>query len=130
MNPFWTCELFIGIELWFSLTVYQSCILCFPFIHRLLHDKAKRGRKVLYLTHGSLQAIHFATLVFMESIYLTLKSKEQLEAANYFIWAGKEFQCMNFLFSIASFSPHTSHIIRIHVPSGTILNMKHRVMRD
>lgn len=87
----------IGVFVWhinyygWFMSCYQSCILLFPCIHRLLHDKAKRGRKVLYATHASLQVVHFLTLVFMEATYLTLKSKQKLEAANYFIWAGYMF---------------------------------------
>ena len=80
----------ISYYTWFS-SAYQACIFSFPYLQRLLSDKARRGRKVLYLTHFSLQVVHFLTLVLMEAVYLTQKAAGNLEFVNYWVWAGYMF---------------------------------------
>lgn len=79
----------ISYYTWFS-SAYQFCVFCFPFIHRILLRSTQSGLCRLSCYHFAVHVVHYLTLVFMESIYLSVRFTSP-EFANYFIYAGYMF---------------------------------------
>jgi acyl-CoA synthetase (AMP-forming)/AMP-acid ligase II len=86
--PIGTLVWHISYYTWFS-SAYQFCVFCFPFIHRLL-QRAMRSACAVRLGHLGVHILHYLTLVFMESVYLSMRFKDPV-FANYFIYAGYMF---------------------------------------
>lgn len=86
--PMGTVVWHISYYTWFS-SAYQFCVLCFPSIHRRLLPAMQSGLRATRLCHLGLHSLHYLTLVFMECVYLSVRSKQEL--SNYFVYAGYMF---------------------------------------
>jgi len=75
---------------WFSSS-YQFCILVYPFIHRILCDKASKGMRVLVITNLCLHGIHYLTLVSMWWPYFGGFRGVDDQGGNYYLFSGYMF---------------------------------------
>lgn len=74
---------------WFS-SAYQFCILCYPYIHRVLQHSATGGFLKLACANILVHGLHYLTLVLMEAVYLVNRD-EHPEFVNYWIYGGYMF---------------------------------------